>query len=146
MPNTPVPAAGEAMPGAEEMIIGRFSRRRILAGIAAIPAMGVATEAPAASNTMADPLADTIAEYYAKMAEFMALPVDQVTIETEEALVAATYGPANERLWHATPPAISLRGVAEAIRHALKQDVVLDITCENSLRSALAFLEREHGL
>ncbi|MDG4898794.1 hypothetical protein P9272_35500 [Mesorhizobium sp. WSM4976] len=130
----------------ETTIIGRFSRRRILTGMATVPILGTAATAPAAANAMVDPLADTIAEYNAKMAEFMAIPADQITVENEEALVSATYGPANERLWHDAPPAISLRGVAEAIRHTLKQDVVLDVTCENSLRSALAFLEREHGL
>ncbi|MFB9979459.1 hypothetical protein ACFSQQ_14725 [Mesorhizobium kowhaii] len=49
MPNTHVPAAGEAMPAAEEMkiITGRFSRRLILAGIASLPALGAATAAVA---------------------------------------------------------------------------------------------------
>ncbi|TPJ34279.1 hypothetical protein [Mesorhizobium sp. B2-6-5] len=47
MPNTHVPAAGEAMPAAEEMhiITGRFSRRLILAGLASLPAIAGATAA-----------------------------------------------------------------------------------------------------
>lgn len=46
MPNTPVPAAGEAMPAAEAPpTIGTFSRRAMLGAIAAVPVMGAATEA-----------------------------------------------------------------------------------------------------
>ncbi|CAN7442489.1 hypothetical protein [Mesorhizobium sp. LjNodule214] len=46
MPNTSVPAAGEAMPAAEVMpIIGRFSRRLILGAIVSVPAMGAALAA-----------------------------------------------------------------------------------------------------
>ncbi|TPJ46852.1 hypothetical protein [Mesorhizobium sp. B2-7-1] len=49
MPNITVPAAGEAMPGAEGMkiITGRFSRRVMLVGaIAALPALAGATALP----------------------------------------------------------------------------------------------------
>lgn len=45
MPKLTFPAAGEAMPAAEEMIIGRFSRRAILGAFASIPAIGGATAA-----------------------------------------------------------------------------------------------------
>lgn len=50
MPNTHVPAAGEAMPGAEGMqiVTGRFSRRAMLVGaVASIPAIAGAVGAPA---------------------------------------------------------------------------------------------------
>lgn len=50
MPNTHVPAAGEAMPAVEGMhiITGRFSRRAMLIGaIASISAAGAAVAAPA---------------------------------------------------------------------------------------------------
>ncbi|MDG4908144.1 hypothetical protein P9228_17080 [Mesorhizobium sp. WSM4898] len=53
MPNTIVPAAGEAMPAAEGMqiITGRFSRRAMLVGaIASIPTIAGAVAAPAISN------------------------------------------------------------------------------------------------
>ncbi|MEI9422219.1 hypothetical protein O7A70_13700 [Mesorhizobium sp. Cs1299R1N1] len=49
MPNTHVPAAGEAMPAVEGMqiITGRFSRRAMLIGaIASLPALGGAATAP----------------------------------------------------------------------------------------------------
>lgn len=44
MPNTSVPAAGNAMPATEVMpILGRFSRRALLGVIASVPALAVAT-------------------------------------------------------------------------------------------------------
>lgn len=46
MPNTTVPAAGEAMPGA---FLGRLSRRAALGAIASLPAVGSAAAAKAAS-------------------------------------------------------------------------------------------------
>ncbi|TPM11509.1 hypothetical protein FJ960_01835 [Mesorhizobium sp. B2-3-11] len=54
MPNTHVPAAGEAMPAAEGMhiITGRFSRRLILAGLASLPAIAGATAALAVPATI----------------------------------------------------------------------------------------------
>ncbi|WP_156940457.1 hypothetical protein [Mesorhizobium sp. LSHC414A00] len=97
--------------------------------------------APPARAT--DPLADTIAEYYAKMAEFMAIPNGEITGENEDALVAATYGPLDDKLWHATPPATSNRGVAEAIRYALEEHSLIDRVAEAILISALAFLDQE---
>ncbi|MER9257760.1 hypothetical protein [Mesorhizobium sp. M0619] len=138
MPNTHVPAAGEAMPA----VIGRFSRRAMLGTFASLPLIGgaVALAPPARAP---DPLADTIAEYYAKMAEFMAIPNGEITSENEDALVAATYGPLDDKLWHATPPATSNRGVAEAIRYALKEHSLIDRVAEAILISALAFLDQE---
>jgi hypothetical protein len=57
MPNTPVPAAGEAMPAVEERkIIGRFSRRALLGGaIAAVPAIGTATAASLRNSAVSAP-------------------------------------------------------------------------------------------
>ncbi|MER8567535.1 hypothetical protein NKH85_16255 [Mesorhizobium sp. M0924] len=79
-----------------------IDRRGLLVGLASLPAIaGAVALAPPAS----DPLADTIAQYYAKLAEFMAIPVSEITGENEDALVAATYGPLDDKLWHATPPA-----------------------------------------
>ncbi|RUW62107.1 hypothetical protein [Mesorhizobium sp. M7A.F.Ca.US.008.03.1.1] len=57
MPNTHVPAAGEAMPAVEGMHIftGRFSRRAMLIGaIASIPAMAGALAAEAPADDMPD--------------------------------------------------------------------------------------------
>ncbi|BCH01821.1 hypothetical protein MesoLj131b_38200 [Mesorhizobium sp. 131-2-5] len=124
-------------------IIGRFSRRAMLIGaVAVIPVGGVAKLA-SPEALAPDPLADTIAEYYAKLAEFEAIPHEQVTQDNEDALVAATYGPLSDRLWHATPPATSNRGVAEAIRYALETHSLIDRVAEAALRSALAFLDGE---
>ncbi|WP_136616991.1 MULTISPECIES: hypothetical protein [Mesorhizobium] len=162
MPNTHVLAAGEAMPAAEVMpILGRFSRRAMLGALASVPAIGAATAAVAvttppkvfpnfgsipAAAAQADPLADAFAEYHAKMAEFMAIPIEQITTQdNEDALVAATYGPVSDRLWHATPQATSNRGVAEAIRYALDERSVIDRIAEAALVSALAFLDGERG-
>ncbi|MER8672554.1 hypothetical protein [Mesorhizobium sp. M0037] len=143
MPNTHVPAAGEAMPATDVVpIVGRFSRRTMLGTFALLPLIGgaVALALPARAP---DPLADTIAQYYAKMAEFMAIPNGEITSENEDALVAATYGPLDDKLWHATPPATSNRGVAEAIRYALKEHSLIDRVAEAILISALAFLDQE---
>ncbi|MER8661901.1 hypothetical protein NKH34_12245 [Mesorhizobium sp. M1148] len=137
MPNTLVPAAGEAMPA----VIGRFSRRAMLGTFASLPLIGGA-EALAPPAGAPDPLADTIAQYYAKMAEFMAIPNGEITGENEDALVAATYGPLDDKLWHATPPATSNRGVAEAIRYALEEHSLIDRVAEAILISALAFLDQ----
>ncbi len=55
MPNTPVPAAGEAMPAAKPTaFIGRFSRRAIPAGIASVPAIGTARATSAPRETIDD--------------------------------------------------------------------------------------------
>ncbi|RAZ90180.1 hypothetical protein DPM33_15240 [Mesorhizobium hawassense] len=97
------------------------------------------------AGSATDPLADTIAEYNAKLAEFSAIPVEQfVSSEVEEDIVMATYGPASDRLCYATPPATSLRGVAEAIRYAIDQRAFIDIAAERVVKSALAYLERRY--
>jgi hypothetical protein len=55
MPKLTFPAAGEAMPAAEEMpVIGRFSRRVILGAFASVPAIGGATAALGAVSTLPD--------------------------------------------------------------------------------------------
>jgi hypothetical protein len=60
MPNTHVPAAGEAMPAAEVMpTVGRFSRRALLGTIATIPAIGAATAAPLAKAPVSAPKPDS---------------------------------------------------------------------------------------
>jgi hypothetical protein len=53
MPNTSVPAAGEALLAAEEIPIGRFSRRALLGAIASVPAMAAATAAVASISPAA---------------------------------------------------------------------------------------------
>ncbi|RWN31739.1 hypothetical protein [Mesorhizobium sp.] len=145
MPNTTVRAAAEGMPD--------VNRRRLLLGLAAgATATGATAPALAAASTAAqqldlhDPLADTIVEYRTKLAVFHAIPTDDITEANEDDLMTATYGPAAYRLWKATPAATSLRGVAEAIRYAFEEDAFIDRSAESVLLSALAFLEREHGL
>ncbi|WP_192253751.1 hypothetical protein [Mesorhizobium silamurunense] len=52
MPNTHVPAAGEAMPAAQPtIIVGRFSRRALLGAIASVPAVGTAAAALPSAGT-----------------------------------------------------------------------------------------------
>ncbi|PBB77894.1 hypothetical protein CK218_27720 [Mesorhizobium sp. WSM3879] len=111
-----------------------------MAGATALPV------ALAATATISDPLADLIAEYYAKSDEFAAIPDEMLTRENEEDFVMATYGPAADRLWKDCPPATSLRGVAEAIRYALGEKCMVSVSAENTLQAALAFLDREGGL
>ena len=63
MPKLTFPAAGEAMPAAEEMpVIGRFSRRVILGAFASsVPVIGGATPALGAVSTLpAAKVAETI--------------------------------------------------------------------------------------
>lgn len=61
MPNTHVPAAGEAMPAAEVTpIIGRFSRRALLGAIASLPAVAGATAAFALPTVSAHPDAELL--------------------------------------------------------------------------------------
>lgn len=101
---------------------------------------------PYPGDTGPDPLADTIAEYYAGVAAFEAIPGGMITFANEEDFVQATYGPASHRLWKDCPPATSLRGVAEAIRYTLADKCITSRSAENTLIAALAFLEREAGL
>ncbi|MER9330226.1 hypothetical protein [Mesorhizobium sp. M0488] len=123
-------------------ILTTIDRRGLLVGLASLPAIAgaVALSPPASAS---DPLADTLAEYYAKISEFMAIPTDEITMENEGTLVAATYGPVVEKLWHATPPTTSIRGVTEAIRYAVEQDCIIDYMAAAMLVSALAFLDQE---
>lgn len=91
MPNTHVPAAGEAMPIADPTIIGRFSRRALLGAIAAIPAMATtATFAAAVPTPPADHpdtelfrLDQEMAEAHAKM-ERASNVQDEVNRQCEE--------------------------------------------------------------
>ncbi|MER9298770.1 hypothetical protein NKI38_20085 [Mesorhizobium sp. M0621] len=141
MPNTHVPAAGEAMPATN------LNRRLLLGGLTAAAALAATPMAHAGVNKrQADPLAEAIAKYRAGMVAFAAIPSDDITFENEEAHVMATYGPAHDRLWSNCPPAISLRGVAEAIRFTIESQSICCSSSENTLEAALAFLEREHGL
>lgn len=122
-----------------------MTRRAALGAVASIPAIGAATAAP---MTLADsdPLADAIAKYRAGAAQFAAIPSEEITMENEEAMVMATYGPAFDKLWDDCPPATSLRGVAEAIRYTLEENCIGASSAENTLRAALAFLDQEHRL
>ncbi|MER8845949.1 hypothetical protein [Mesorhizobium australicum] len=90
-----------------------------------------------------DPLADTLAEYYAGMADFGAIPSDLLDMHNEEDFIQATYGPAFETLWRNCPPATSLRGAVEAIRYALETGSICSTSAENTLKAALAFLDQE---
>ncbi|RWN06685.1 MAG: hypothetical protein EOR88_31835 [Mesorhizobium sp.] len=122
-----------------------MTRRAALRGIASIPAMAGATALPVAlaAATVPDPLADLLTELYVKRAEFDAIPAELVTFENEDHLVEATYGPANDRLWHHTPEPTTLRGVAEAMRYAIQEEAFLDRVAESVVKAALAFLDRQ---
>ncbi|PBB80973.1 hypothetical protein CK218_11260 [Mesorhizobium sp. WSM3879] len=126
-----------------------MTRRAALGALASLPAMAGATALPvalAAPATISDPLADLIAEYYAKADEFAAIPGELITRENEDSLVDATYGPARDRLWKDTPLPTTLRGVAEALRYAIREDGFIDSVAENVIKASLAFLDREAGL
>ncbi|RWI90613.1 hypothetical protein [Mesorhizobium sp.] len=123
-----------------------ITRRAALGALATLPGMAGATALPvalAATATISDPLADLIAELYVKRAEFDAIPAELVTFENEDDLVEATYGPANDCLWHHTPEPTTLRGVAEAMRYAIEEEAFLDRVAESVVKAALAFLDRE---
>lgn len=96
---------------------------------------------PSFGNVSADLLIEAFAEYNAKLAEFLAIPIDEITSENEDAFVAATYLPAQNRLLHEPPPVTSNRGVAEAIRYALETNSLLDGGAVAVLESALAYLD-----
>ncbi|TGP55780.1 hypothetical protein EN868_11700 [Mesorhizobium sp. M2D.F.Ca.ET.225.01.1.1] len=119
-----------------------MTRRAALGALASLPAIAGATALPVALAA-ADPLADLIAEYRAKIAEFEAIPDEVLTKENEEALVQATYGPVSDRLYNNPPTPTSLRGVAEAMRHAIEDKAFCDHGDERLIAMALAFLDRE---
>ncbi|ESY72789.1 hypothetical protein X743_14860 [Mesorhizobium sp. LNHC252B00] len=131
-------AEGEALPAAN------FNRRLALLGGLSAAALAATPRAHAGVNKgQADPLAEAIADYRTGMAQFAAIPSDDITMENEDDHVMSTYGPAHDRLWNNCPPATSLRGVAEAIRYTLESDCIIASSAENTLKAALAFLDQE---
>lgn len=107
MPNTTVPAAGEAVP-ATQIITGRFSRRLMLMGaVASIPAIGAATAAPDKS-TRVNPHPD--AELFRLDQEMAALQARSDEIGRElaqiENMAEATAGPKpiDPRDWREAAP------------------------------------------
>ena len=121
-----------------------ITRRAALGAIASVPAIAGATALPvalAATETVSDPLADLIAEYRAKTAEFEAIPYEVLTRENEDALVEATYGPTARTLWRNPPMPSSLRGVAEAMRLAIEEKAFCDHAVEALIALSLAYLD-----
>lgn len=121
-----------------------MTRRAALGAIASVPAIAGATALPvalAAAAAISDPLADLIAEYRAKTAEFAAIPDEVVTRENEDALVEATYGPISRKLWRDPPLPTTLRGVAEAMRFAIDERGFCDRAAERIIVAALAYLD-----
>ncbi len=94
-----------------------------------------------------DPLFNTLEAYHAGKQAFEALPDGAFNSEqTGNELLAKSYGLAQEALMRSgqdTPKTTSLRGVSAAIRHALMEGELIDVTAENALRSALAYLEEQ---
>ena len=88
-----------------------------------------------------DPLVALFAEYRKQVAAFYAIPDEFPGYESEEAAVAATYGPASTRLCEDPPLPTSVAGVAEAIRYALKESAFIDNSAEEPLKKCLAFLD-----
>lgn len=83
-----------------------------------------------------DPLAALIAEYRARLADFHA----RAETEDWDALLADTYGPPLQTLWHATPEPTSMAGVAAGIGLALEEPDLYAAT--PVLRACLSYLER----
>ncbi|MBZ9710471.1 hypothetical protein LB543_27615 [Mesorhizobium sp. ESP7-2] len=110
MPNTPVLAAGEALPGAEGMITGRFSRRAMLAGLASLPAVGGATAASAAAPAIEPEMTDD---------ELMAL--DWAPWEHQE----GEFVPPTNQQWYdeVNPTLISIR-IAWTIMYKTKAELI----------------------
>lgn len=106
MPNTPVPAAGEAMP----------------AGIA-------------------DPIIDAIKTYKEEVRKFAAIPDDVLMAEGEDATVANTYGPHQDRLMSWSSPAATREGAIDALRLMIDEDAICSSMGEAMCRAALAYLE-----
>ena len=146
MPNTPVPAAGEAMPAAEEShIIGRFSRRALLGAIASIPAIGGATAAlaVAAISQPADPLLDAIHAYRAGLADYNANAPDDNDLA--DAYVDLSYGPPLEVLDEWEEPATTRRGAIEALKLAIEENETFPLSSVGGplLAAALAYFEAQ---
>ncbi|PBB21124.1 hypothetical protein [Mesorhizobium sp. WSM4313] len=142
MPNTRIPAAGEAMPGAEGMhiITGRFSRRLILAGIASLPATGGAVAAPRAVPVK-DPLIDAIAALRAGLEDFNRnAPEDD---DEAEAYAEVSYGPPMAVIEEWERPAASRQGAIEALRLVLDEmsSFAASPTVPPLVAAALAYLE-----
>lgn len=111
------------------------SRRTFLRGAV------IAASTPAAIGIVAyDPLATAIRQYRLGVAAFAAIPEADLA-EDEEAIVAATYGPAQDALADNIYPTTSLEGVREALRLALDEQAYGCRMAENAARSALAYLE-----
>lgn len=133
---------------ATSTVLPEINRRRMLVGAAVAPACGLAAMVPAASlaSHAPDPMLEAINAYRAAVAAFRAIPIDQITMENEDALVEATYGPAQDAILvnepH-TPKVTSLEGVREAIRLTFEEKALIDCIASNALRSALAYLDRE---
>lgn len=118
MPNTHVPAAGEAMPGAEGMpIVGRFSRRAMLVGaVASIPAIAGAVAAPAVSTDDIHPDSELIrldAEMDSLQARSDQIGRDLAQIE-EMAEEAAGPRPINPSDWKCAPQPDDIREMKTA--------------------------------
>ncbi|MBA3904243.1 MAG: hypothetical protein C0522_11320 [Rhodocyclaceae bacterium] len=86
--------------------------------------------------TGGDPLAELIAEYRAQVACFNARAKD----EDWDTLLAATYGPPLERLWHNPPEPTTAAGVAAGIRLAMAEPELYAVP--QILAACLRHLER----
>ncbi|TPI15759.1 hypothetical protein FJW06_05385 [Mesorhizobium sp. B4-1-3] len=131
-------------------IIGRFSRRHILAGIAAVPvaAIPAAPRALAAAAEPHDPLIDAIADLNAGNAAYPRHPLVHGTQEENEIAIAETYGPPDDRLKAWNAPAISLEGAVAALRHALYECEMFGVSSDilpNMIAAALGYIERGRG-
>lgn len=85
-------------------------------------------------------LINAIQEYRAGIESFNAIP-EADTIEEEEAVVEATYGPPMNKLCDWDQPLQSLQEVRAAIQLAFDEKAVVDDVAGAPLRAALAYLE-----
>jgi hypothetical protein len=88
-----------------------------------------------------DPLMDTIEAYRAGLREMNAIPIDDVTFENEDELVAKTYGEPMNRLLQWDQPALTKEGAIEALKLMDEQNVFTDRVGETMRLAVLRFLE-----
>ncbi|MUZ72938.1 hypothetical protein GOZ90_09610 [Agrobacterium vitis] len=115
-----------------------MNRRTILKGGLVL----AATSHTAAGTTIvADPLLNAIRDYRTGIDVMNAIPPALITMENEDDLVQATYGPHQHRLQQWNTPAMSREGAIEALRLMESEHVFVDEIGVSMHRAVLAFLE-----
>ncbi len=137
MPNTHVPAAGEAMPAAN---LNR--RHAILGGLTAAAAIVAAPKAHGVEDGH-DPLLEAIIAYRAGLADFNAhWPDDD---DESDAYAQVSYGPPFDVLQEWEGPAKTRRGALEALRLIAEENIYFSESpiVGPLLAAALAYFEAQ---